>query len=1591
MADPVKKKEEPSFSIFGSMEPTAAPRPVMPPDPYDPDNLSTLDVWAAMFRDNIPISAWASRGIKPNFKAKPGYDSLKDIKGFEMYAVDLALVKSPEEMVWRKERLTEERADAAILEDSGWIGVFAAIGSGLANPLVTIPAIASFGSSLGWGALGREMLVAATSESVNEAAMHKLRVSRTWQQSAMNIGAATVFTGLAGSAGRLMTPAEKKAGIEAVRKALYEDAEKIPQRIPDLEAAREAPGATSPGGIATTIPTPPAGRGVDLPPAAGTPSGRPIDAPGPPAERVVPDATIPTGKAWEEFVPEAAQRIREAQDSIPRLKDSVTVLRQELEALISHNKAVADSGTGELIAANVKKELESKLKDASTLYNKAKKEANLSESDMARQVLKESREQYPDSVPKEIEPEYLTPRQAKRQAEKEIGPAPKEYEGGAPKQGEAKSRTPEYSEWEASVRTRVAELTGEAPVAPSIKSIVDDNFMIKVTADASAGYAKIAKAGKASVDDISKIIDDLTDEEAAAVLDVLSKAGTKDVNWNLSLAQSARDLARRAGKIVDEIDINAPTPKKMWFNPKSSIGEDAAEKALVDLFENTAEGVPIHLNTVLDIIGAKSVTSGVKWLVNRIKGLGLDIKVVTRSNLDAPATYRTQFNRLTGETSVEPGTRQIIIRTSPHDTDLVKNTLHEAIHAATLHALTMDNKFYAVLAGLHKEAVRLAKDQGVKFYGLTDVAEFVAELFTDGHFQKWLKAQKVENTNLWNKIVDLVTSFFGDPTKRNMLDAAMSVSNEFFTPEARIVAQGPKILPHILDQINEVRLKSGLSKIEVDIDQFAPQKDAGPSTTGAIGEFTKIDVNEKILSIASVGNPLVRMMTSPSGIVRDITERLLEIPMTLQKNLKGIKSAVSVETLIKTYNGSLGDALTATRDIFTEYAGVITGPAKFQRAWLKMSNATEGMSWAEFRNVVGETINSGTQHKNALVNKAAGVWRNNIFNKLIEKGVKSELLPASYKYSPIKARMLMAMYDYDKIIRLGNQFEDDVFGWLNKSGFGIMPAGARAAANKVRQEILSNQFTSGIPKEMMVEIPRSYRTLDGKGGADFIRYPVPQELLAKWTLNDVELMGRSFNRRMSTELSLKEVFGSTDMADQFAIIKGHYDEMARFPDANVELLRKRMNQDLRDLRAMLDIFRGSFALPSDPSGALVKGARALRTWQYLTSLGAQMVSAIPDVTRPITTNGVLPYLGGLTKFLSNPQLARAEIKRMGIGLDNLLHNRAAAMANVHDIPTIYGRIERAEDAMAGVFGKVSLMDPWNALWKQFSGVMAADRLITFAEKGWVNLGAKKQQQLLQMGIDERTLDAIRVEARQHGVNDRGFYVANTGSWTNDWARQTFTAAITKEADTLIVTAGKGDRPLVFHTDAGKTVGQFMSFISSATNRMLLTGLSVRDMNHLNALVGGVGLGMLTVYIKRSLSNQPLPESPQAWAWHGVQQMGILGMPGEAMGAFGDLVGMGTYHKTVKEVLAERIVGASLSTMTHAGTVARGLAGAAFGEQWKEHETHAARTMVPFQNVFYLRTLFDAAEEGINAAVGAKPSKSKRHKSGKSSEGGATSY
>ena len=778
-------------------------------------------------------------------------------------------------------------------------------------------------------------------------------------------------------------------------------------------------------------------------------------------------------------------------------------------------------------------------------------------------------------------------------------------------------------------------------------------------------------------------------------------------------------------------------------------------------------------------------------------------------------------------------------------------------------------------------------------------------------------------------------------------------------------------------------------------DDFVPTPSWTPDQLAS-----KADVPESVAKHLSYGNPLMRLMTSPANATRSVTESLLETPMYLRKNREGLASEQSIETLIKVDTAPTGEALQITRDAFNRSQGLAPGEVNFVRARIKAGWRGEH----RFKEAVGRALRRGDGSDDPLVAQTAAAWREKVFDPLKERAMKLELFPeqqvlrkeltalekqaikdgltddltaaiaakteqlAKWTPDPKGAdSYLTRLYNYQKLAEQADDFKAAVAQYL-KAIEGYTEAEAKKAARSIHSGLLTKDNMFGIPKPEFRGVSRVSRQAGGALQERTIT--LPDNILEPWLISDIEHVGRTYTRRMAAEINLAEKFGDRTLKKQIDAITKEYEDLVDAATSKKDklILHNALRDNIRDLEAMRDQIIGTYGLPSDPSGTFARGNRMARSWQYVVALGMQTISALPDMARPIITNGMMAYAKGLTHAMPfMAKMAKEDVKRMGVGLDMLTSGRMRAIATMDEIPLVGGKFEHGLEELASGFGKVSGMDQWNSFWKQYTGIMAVDRIAQMAERGWTKLKPAEQAQLNWLGIDAESLNGIRAQFAKHGSKENGFNVANIASWDHGPARNLMAAA-NKEADTLIITPGKGDKPLLAATDIGKTLFQFQSFTAAATNRMAVSGLAQKDLRVAQSIFMGILIGSLSAYTKDSINGRSTDwaKDPVLMVAKGLEQAGTLGLVAQIPV---DVVAAAYGDKSVAKALIGAVPGVDAPAEGLIRSGANILGAAQKGEGVAA--TKAAAKLLPYQNLFYLRLLYNEMGDGERSAIGLK--------------------
>jgi hypothetical protein len=483
-----------------------------------------------------------------------------------------------------------------------------------------------------------------------------------------------------------------------------------------------------------------------------------------------------------------------------------------------------------------------------------------------------------------------------------------------------------------------------------------------------------------------------------------------------------------------------------------------------------------------------------------------------------------------------------------------------------------------------------------------------------------------------------------------------------------------------------------------------------------------------------------------------------------------------------------------------------------------------------------------------------------------------------------------------------------------------------------------------------------------------------------FVVNDIEEVMRAQLRTMGPDIELAKKYGSVDLAEELRKIN----DEANAKIGNAESVKERQRLEkarkdaVRDVEGIRDRLRGTYALPSNPASLVLRTARVARNLNYVRLLGGMTLSAIPDMAKVVFTHGMtstfrdgfLPMVRNFKAF----RLAGEEVKAAGTALDMVLDSRTMALADITDDFGRHSKFERGLSAVSSKFGVVSLMAPWNAAMKQFAGLVTMTNILRGADE--IVAGTASPATIRKMaaaGIDADLASRIASEFSQHGEKMDGVWVAQGANWLDKEALEALRAAVVRDVDRIIVTPGQ-DRPLWMSTELGKVIGQFKSFAVSSMQKTMLSGIQQRDAATMNGTLLMMALGAVTYAVKETNSGRELSDDPAVWAVEAFDRSGLTGWLMEANNiaekATRGRVGLsGITGEQVSRYSSRNVYGAFLGPSADAVADIFQVSGSIFAGDTTKSDLRRVRQMIPTQNLFYLRGLFNQVEAATGDALG----------------------
>jgi hypothetical protein len=500
---------------------------------------------------------------------------------------------------------------------------------------------------------------------------------------------------------------------------------------------------------------------------------------------------------------------------------------------------------------------------------------------------------------------------------------------------------------------------------------------------------------------------------------------------------------------------------------------------------------------------------------------------------------------------------------------------------------------------------------------------------------------------------------------------------------------------------------------------------------------------------------------------------------------------------------------------------------------------------------------------------------------------------------------------------------------------------------------------------------------------------VPDEMLEPYLIRDIEKVSRAYVKSLAGDVELARKFGDPQMTEPLQKLQDEFNAKTAAAESPTE--RKRLDAEYkaaaRDIGALRDRVRGTYGASSDPDGMMARAGRMALQLNYLARLGGMTLSSITDLARPIMRYGTGAFRDGwvpLVTNLSEVKLAAREVRLAGTALDMVRDQRLTELGDILDDFGRGSKFERGVQFLTDRFGLVTLMSPWNGAVKSMAGVITMAEVIRATKAVATGKPTARQiQRLASDGVDEAMARRIWAEAEKSGNDVNGVFLPNTESWADPGAVQAFRAVLNREVDTLIVTPGL-EKPLWMSKDLGRIIGQFKSFAAASTQRTMLAGLQQKDAAALSGVMVTLALGALTAKIKATARGEDTSTwTARRWSAEALDNSGLLGIIGEAGNIAdkwtGGKVGLARLGgKEVSRYQSRNAVGALLGpTFDFAGEMAQVTRAAATGEVART-DVHALRQVLPFQNLFYVRGLFDKAENAISDRLNLPAKRESRH-------------
>ena len=757
-----------------------------------------------------------------------------------------------------------------------------------------------------------------------------------------------------------------------------------------------------------------------------------------------------------------------------------------------------------------------------------------------------------------------------------------------------------------------------------------------------------------------------------------------------------------------------------------------------------------------------------------------------------------------------------------------------------------------------------------------------------------------------------------------------------------------------------------------------------PSDILRLDEQAAALLNNKLFKVMAgpdiFKGPVLRAMTSRFNVWKWSTNNSLAHEFILKGNLKEMPTAspTAVETLLERATTGMRNTAMDIRGMYAESVGVGKDVvARDLRAML--AGKRSGKSYDEWIEQVSKAMRRGDESvTDPTVTRAAQALRGQIDNTTA-KLKKAGFLPEDIDVSLAKS-YLSRRYNVTRIrgrFRNGSSetFEDMLTRHFTHDNPGKTPAQIKSLVNQTRERIL------GLGDEQLEMNELVGTVIKGGDSKSFLKertLMITDDELEPWLTTDALTTTYGFVNQGEALVAMAAKFDEmgkltgkpiTSVAD---ITKMLRDEALEIQDGiragnlkgqklsdELNKVGEELKQAEKEILTQWDMVAGRFGTNNYPF------LQRLRKLNSMAMLGGIALSSIPDMMMLVFKNGFGSFWrNGIPKTLKQISAAKLTRKQtenlVGVYDKQMNHILRAQTDPSFGISGLSrGPVDRAIDAVSDTFTSSTGINVWNRNIAQMGVELhAASMVDDFAELVKTGTMSKiKKARWAKNGIGASEWHIIKRNLK-HADDIDGATHANFGKWDEE-GQELLARSIL--GDQTVLKPGRGDIPNLFQgDDAMRTVFQFKSFIAAAHNKIFLAGAQRATLQGAKGLVGSeaqgimglISLGAAVYVMKTTLAGREPDYSVDNLIREGIFRSGVGGLMAEA-GAF--VPGLGASSRFAGLRAQGMIGGPSLTQAARLVELANGVADGDISSK----DMEKASRFVPFNNLFYLRGLFQA--------------------------------